>query len=260
MPALSQELCETLPATSLLHGWALGSWNQGLGFRHRATKPVHCHSQAASGCQHFPQGLDTDRLSLNPCPRCSLLVSRILLATPESSQGNGCHLEIDTFELWCWRKLLRVPWTARRSNQSILKEISPEYSLEGLMLKLKLQYFGHLMEELTPWKRPWCWERSKAGEGDDRGWDGWMASLTRWTWVWLSSGIWWWTGKPGVLQSMGSQRVGHNWATELNWKTTATRWRQPLQRGREPVWVLQLLLLLLGRFSRVLAVKTEWFH
>ena len=145
MPALSQELCETLPATSLLHGWALGSWNQGLGCRQRATKPVHCHSQAASGCQHFPQGLDTDRLSLNPCPRCSLLVSRILLATPESSQGNGCHLEIDTLELWCWRKLLRVPWTARRSNQSILKEISPEYSLEGPMLKLKLQYFGHLM-------------------------------------------------------------------------------------------------------------------
>ena len=72
-------------------------------------------------------------------------------------------------------------------------------------------------EELTHWKRPWCWERLKAGgEGDDRGWDGWMASLTQWTWLWAVSGSWWWTGRPGVLQSTGSQRVGHNWATELN--------------------------------------------
>ena len=73
-------------------------------------------------------------------------------------------------------------------------------------------------EELTHWKRPWCWERLKAGgEGDDRGWDGWMASLTQWTRTWVSSGSWWWTGKPGVLKSMGSQRVRHDWATELNW-------------------------------------------
>ena len=72
-------------------------------------------------------------------------------------------------------------------------------------------------EELTHWKRPWCWERLKAGgEGDDRGWDGWMASPTQWTWVWVNSGSWWWTGKPGVLQSMGWQRVGHDWVTELN--------------------------------------------
>ena len=67
------------------------------------------------------------------------------------------------------------------------------------------------------WKRPWCWERLKAWEGDDRGWAGWMASATGWTWVWASSRSWWWTGKPGVLQSMGSQRVGHDWETELNW-------------------------------------------
>ena len=73
-------------------------------------------------------------------------------------------------------------------------------------------------QELTPWKRPWCWERLRAGgEGDDRGWDDWMFSLTRWTWVWASSRSWWWTEKPGVLQSMGSQSIGHNWATELNW-------------------------------------------
>ena len=97
--------------------------------------------------------------------------------------------KIDIFELWCWRRLLRVPWTARRSNQSILKEISPGCSLEGLMLKLKLQYFGTWCKELTHWKRPWCWERLKAGgEGDDRGLDGWMASLTQWTWVWVNSG------------------------------------------------------------------------
>ena len=95
--------------------------------------------------------------------------------------------KIDAFELWCWRRLLRVPWGARKSNQSILKEISPEYSLEGLMLKLKLQYCGHLMEELTHLKRPWCWEWLKVrGERDDRGWDSWVASLTQWSWVWVS--------------------------------------------------------------------------
>ena len=262
------------------------------------------------------------------------------------------HLRIDALKLWCWRRLLRAPWTARRSNQSILKDINPECSLEGLMLKLKLQYFGHLMrksdslekslmlgkmegrrrrgrqrmrwlggitdamnmnlrklwemvkdrepwhtavhgvtqsqtrlgdwavtmltychydvnwcfwtvvlektleslldcKEIQPvhskgdqswvfigrtdaeaetpvlwpphakswthWKRPWCCERLKAGEEDDRGWDGWMASVTWWTWVWVNSGSWWWTGRPGVLRFMGSQRVGHDWVTELNW-------------------------------------------
>ena len=113
----------------------------------------------------------------------------------------------DAFEPWCWRWLFRVPLTARRSNQSILKEISPEYSLEGVMLKLKLQYFGHLI---------WRCERLKAGrEGDDRGWNGWMASPTQWTWVWASSRSWWWTGKPGVLQSTGSHRVRHDRVTEM---------------------------------------------
>ena len=126
------------------------------------------------------------------------------------------HQRIDAFELWCWRRLLRVPWTARRWNQSILQEISPEYSLEGLMLKLNSNTLATWWEELTHLKRPWCWDRLKAeGEGDDRGWDSWMAPLTWWAWVWASSRTWWWTGKPGVLQSMGSQRVGHDWATEL---------------------------------------------
>ena len=125
---------------------------------------------------------------------------------------------IDAFELWCWRRLLRVPWTARSSNQSILKGTSPGCSLEGLMLKLKLQYLATSCKELTDWKRLWCWEGlGSGGEGNDRGWDGWMASPTQWTWVWINSGSWWWTGRPGMLQFMGLQRVGHNWATELKW-------------------------------------------
>ena len=110
------------------------------------------------------------------------------------------------FELWCWRRLLRVPWTARRSNQCILKEISPGCSLEGLTLKLKLQYFGHLMGRADSFEKTRCWERVRAGgEGDNRGWDGWMASPTQWTWVWVDSGSWWWTGRPGVLRFMGLQ-------------------------------------------------------
>ena len=128
------------------------------------------------------------------------------------------HWRIDAFELWCWRRLLRVLWTARQSNQSILKEISPGCSLAGLMLKLKLQSLAIWCEELIRWKRPWCWERLKeGGEGDNRGWDVWMASLTQWTWVWLNSGSWWWTGRAGVLHFMGSQRVRRDWVTELHW-------------------------------------------
>ena len=97
------------------------------------------------------------------------------------------HQRTDALELWCWRRFFRVPWTARRSNQSILKEINDEYSLEGLMLKLKLHILANWFEELTHWKRLWCWEGLGAGgEGDDRGWDGWMTSLTRWTWVWVN--------------------------------------------------------------------------
>ena len=131
---------------------------------------------------------------------------------------------IDAFELWCWRRLLRVPWTASRSNQSILKEISPGCSLEEMMLMLKLHYFGYLMWRVDSLVKTLMLE----GIGDRRkrgckGWDGWMASPTRWTWVWVNSGRWWWTGGPGVLRFMGLQRVGHNWATELNWKYSIQR-------------------------------------
>ena len=125
--------------------------------------------------------------------------------------------EIDGFELWCWRRLLRVPWTARRSNQSILK-ISTGCSLEGLMLKLKLQYFGHFMQRVDLLEKTLMLGGLGAGgEEDDRGWDCWMASPTQWTWVWVNSGSRWWTGRPGVLWFMGSQRVGHDWVTELSW-------------------------------------------
>ena len=140
------------------------------------------------------------------------------------------HKEGWTLKNWCFwtvvlEKTLESPLDSRRSNdQSILEEINPEYSLERLMLKMKLQYFGHLMWEPTHWKRPWCWERLKTGgKGDDRGWDGWMASPTQWTWAWASSRSCWRTGKPGALQSAGSQRVWHNRATATATKARKTR-------------------------------------
>ena len=128
------------------------------------------------------------------------------------------HQRIDAFELWCWRRLLRVPWTTRRSNQSILKETSPGCSLEGLMLKLKFQYFGYLMRRTDSLDKTLMLGKIKVrGEGDDRGSDGWMESLTRWTWVWASYRSGWWSGKPVMLQSVGSQRIGHDWETEMDW-------------------------------------------
>ena len=121
----------------------------------------------------------------------------------------------DVSELWWWRRLLRVPRTARRSNQSILKEINTYDSLEGLLLKLKLQHFGHLMWRANSLEKTLILGKTEGRRRrGDRGCDGWMASLTRWTWVWASSGRYWRTGKPGVLQSVTSQRVRHNWVTE----------------------------------------------
>jgi len=127
---------------------------------------------------------------------------------------------IDTFELWCWRRFLRVPWTARRPNQSILKEISPGCSLEDWCWSWNANTLATWCEELTHLKRPWWCERLKAGgEGDDRGWDGWMASLTQWTWVWVNSGSWWWT-RGLAWCSLGSRKEldSTEWLdwTELN--------------------------------------------
>ena len=127
------------------------------------------------------------------------------------------HQRIDAFELWCWRRLLRVLWTVRRSNQSILNEISPGCSLEEQMLKLKLQYFCHLMQRTDSFEKTVMLGKSEGRRR--RGWQrmsGWMV-LTQWTWVWVNSGSCWWTGRPGMLRSMGSQRVRHDWVTELNW-------------------------------------------
>ena len=164
-------------------------------------------------------------LSTKVCQVKALVFSVVMYGCESWTIKKAECWRIDAFELWCWIRLLRVPWTARRSNQSILKEISPEYFLKGVMLKLKLQHFSYLILRNDSFEnmmlgKDWCWERLKVGgEEDDRGWDGWMASLTQWTWVWVNSGIWLWTGRHGVLQSMGSQTVGHDWATELNWYT-----------------------------------------
>ena len=125
--------------------------------------------------------------------------------------------------MWCWKRLLRVPWTARRSNQSTLNEISPEYSLEGLMLKLKLQYFGHLRWRTASLERMilgMIEDKRRRGPQRMRWW-----SLTWWRWVWVSFGSWWWAGKLGVLQSTWSQKVGHDWAHELNLCNNFVLWR-----------------------------------
>ena len=121
---------------------------------------------------------------------------------------NAEYWRTDAFEVWCWRRLLRVPWTARRSNQSILKEISPEYSLEGLMLKLKLQYFGHMMQSTDSLEKSFSdagkdWRQEEKGTTEDE-----IVGRSR---------SWWWTGKPGVLHSVGLQRVRLDWGIELNW-------------------------------------------
>ena len=119
------------------------------------------------------------------------------------------HQRIDAFKLCCLRRLLKVPWTARRSNQSIIKEITPDYSSEGLMLKL--QYFGHLMQRSDSLEKTLMLGRLRAGG------EGWMASSIQGTWIWANLGRWRRTGKAGVLQFMGSQRVSHDLVTELNW-------------------------------------------
>ena len=125
------------------------------------------------------------------------------------------HWRIDAFELWCWRRLLRVSWIASRSNQSIIKEISPEYSLEGLMLKLTLEYFGNLTWRADSFEKTLMLGKIEGRRRRGRQRVRWLDG--QWTWVSVDSGSWWWTGRPGVLQFMGSQRVGYDWVTELNW-------------------------------------------
>ena len=168
-----------------------GKWFQGI---HSKLHLVH-----RTSCNSFLSGL----------PHLSLLSFLHCASSKKTTPPNTC-----------WT-LLRSLNAFKSANRSILKQISPGCSLEGLMLKLKLQYFGQLMQRgwlIWKKKKTWCWERLRAGgEGDDSGWDGWMASPIQWTWVWVISRSWWWTGRPGVLQFMGSQRVRHDWATELNW-------------------------------------------
>ena len=144
---------------------------------------------------------------------------------------------IDAFELWCWRRLLRVPWTVRRSNQSILKEIGPGCSLEGLMLKLKLQYFGQLMQRADSFEKTRMLGkiegRMRRGRQRMRWFDGITDSVV---WIWVDSGIWWWTGRPGMLWLMELQGVGHDWATELNCKVAQTRLSVPFLLSN--LWLL----------------------
>ena len=133
------------------------------------------------------------------------------------------HWRTDPFELWCWRRLLRVPWTARRSNQSNLRETSPEYSLEGLMLKLKLKSFGHLMRRADSLEKPLMLGKIEGGRRRGRQRMRWLDGITDSMNMSLSNfGSWWWTGKPGMLQSMESQRVRHDRTTEPNWKSLTT--------------------------------------
>ena len=139
---------------------------------------------------------------------------------------------INAFELWCWRRLLRVPGLQGDPT-------SPFYgrSVLGVHWKDWCQSWNSntlatSCEELTHWKRPWCWEELGAGEGDNGGWDGWMASQIPWTWVWVNSGSWWWTGRPGVLRFMGSQRIWHDWATELNWTERINCFPTKLREGK----------------------------
>ena len=126
---------------------------------------------------------------------------------------------IDAFEPWCWRRLclLRAPWTARRSNHPKGNQFWIFIGRTAAEAETPVLWLPDVKSWLF-WKDPYAgkdWNQEETG--DDRWWDGWMASLPQWTWVWVNSRSWWWTGRPGVLQFMGFQRVGHDWDTEVNW-------------------------------------------
>ena len=161
-----------------------------------------------------------------PCSNNLLILNKDhveTLRTTESRNVSAVMYECESWESWAlknwcfWTVVLAESFESALDWKEIQpiypKGISPEYSLEGLMLKLKLQYFGHLMWRTDSLEKTLMLGKMKVG-GE---WDGWMASPTQWTWVWVNSGSWWWAGRPGVLQSMGLQRVGYDWATELNW-------------------------------------------
>ena len=208
--------------TRLCHPWDSPGKNTGVG--------CHCllqcmkmksESEVAQSCPTLHDPMD-----------CSLPGSSVhgtsqarVLEWVAIAFSNGCESwtikktecwRIDAFELWCWRRLLRVPWTARRSNQSILMEISLGVHWKDWCWSWNSHTLATWGQELTHWKRLWCWERLRAGgEGDNRGWDGWMASSTRWTWVWVDSGSWWWTGGLACCGSWGGKESDPT--EQLNW-------------------------------------------
>ena len=171
-------------------------------------------------------------------------------------QRNLSTEELMLLNFGVWR-FLRVLWTARRSNQSLLKETSPDIHWKDWWWSWNSNTLATWCEELTHFKRPWCWERSKAGG------DGWMASLTQWTWVWGNSGSWWWTGRPGVLQSMGSHRVGHDWW--LNWTELKgpkmlfmRKWKQASNACEWKLKICDLCFCNSGKFATLLSARISF--
>ena len=153
-------------------------------------------------------------LSTKVCPIKSMVFLMVMYGCESWTVKKAEHWRIDAFELWCWRRLLRVPWTAKKSNQSILRKSVLGVHWWDWYWRWNSNTLAIWCEELTHLKRPWCWEVLRAGgEGDDRGWDGRIASPTQWTWVWVDSGSWWWTGSPGMLQFIGSQ----SWTQLSDW-------------------------------------------
>ena len=166
------------------------------------------------------------------CMAKAMVFPVVMYGSQSWTIGKAEHWTTDAFKLCGWRRLLNVPWTARRSNQ--LRKLTLNIHWKDWCWSWNSNILATWCEELTHLKRPWCWERLNVwGEGDDRGWDGWMALLTQWTWAWVKPGSWWWTGKPGMLQSMGSHRVRHDW---LNWTDSLEGLKVKLQYLSHLMW------------------------